>query len=475
MRRFSQRTLALAFASAIVLLLALAGYSYVTAQRAAASARLVLRSEEALSQLNLLRADIADAEPETRPITAAQHAADMDSVRASLALFGLSTADDSLSRDALNELRRLLLDAPPEQFAAARRTDVRRQVLALRDEQRTLLTKRTIRAAADVDTAAVARRVVFAASVGLLLATFLVLARALARKQLEDQRERFFQVSLDMLVFAGFDGYFKRLNPAWERTLGFTAEELMSKPQIEWVHPDDREATLRQAAAVRAGGSAVAFENRYRCKDGSYKWLLWNSVPSPDHLTVYAVARDLTERKNIEAQLRDLSLRDDLTNLRNRRGFLLLAEQELKLVRDRRRETPDIHLWLIFADVDGLKAINDQHGHDVGSQALVHAARILTKTFRDADVIARIGGDEFAILALTDEPDGGNTMLARVQEVVRCFNVEQQLPYQVSLSLGAVKVDANRTSAIEDVLKEADRQMYEHKRGERRSGPHPVE
>ncbi|MEO6877417.1 MAG: hypothetical protein ABI205_02980, partial [Gemmatimonadaceae bacterium] len=173
------------------MLLALAGYSYVTAQRSADSSRLVLRSEEALSELSLLRADIADAELVTRPVTSAQHAADMDSLRAGLALVARSTSDDSRSRGALDELRRLVLNAPPGQSAEERHASVRRQLVALRDEQRTLRAARTIRAAADVNTAAVARRIVFAASIGLLVAAFLVLARALARKQFEDQRERF--------------------------------------------------------------------------------------------------------------------------------------------------------------------------------------------------------------------------------------------------------------------------------------------
>lgn len=150
-----------------------------------------------------------------------------------------------------------------------------------------------------------------------------------------------------------------------------------------------------------------------------------------------------------------------VTNLRNRRGFLLLAEQELKLVRERGK---DVHLWLIYADLDGLKQINDQMGHDAGSQAIVHAANILTASFRKADIIARLGGDEFAILALNNEPNAGNTITARIEEAVRRFNVEKGLPYRLSLSLGAVKFNAERMASLEELLNEADRLMYEHKR-----------
>jgi PAS domain S-box-containing protein len=114
--------------------------------------------------------------------------------------------------------------------------------------------------------------------------------------------EGFFTVSVDLFCFLGFDGRFRRLNPAWERTLGFTRQELMSRPFIEFVHPDDRERTLKQNAAVRAGAQAILFENRYVCQDGSYRWLLWNATPHPDGRVIYSAARDITERKKAEAE-----------------------------------------------------------------------------------------------------------------------------------------------------------------------------
>jgi PAS domain S-box-containing protein len=117
--------------------------------------------------------------------------------------------------------------------------------------------------------------------------------------ELED---RFFEITIDLLCQADFNGYFKRLNPAWERTLGWSRAELMSRPFIEFVHPDDREATLGQNAGVRSGGQAVEFENRYLCKDGSYRWLLWNAAPYVSGRVIYAVARDVTERKRAEEE-----------------------------------------------------------------------------------------------------------------------------------------------------------------------------
>lgn len=118
----------------------------------------------------------------------------------------------------------------------------------------------------------------------------------------DDLAERFFAISIDMLCFADFNGYFRWVNPAWEDTLGFTLDELRSRPSIEFVHPDDRERTLAQNREVKAGGEARGFENRYLCRDGSYKWLLWNAAPDFEHQVIYSAARDITERKTAEAE-----------------------------------------------------------------------------------------------------------------------------------------------------------------------------
>ena len=112
----------------------------------------------------------------------------------------------------------------------------------------------------------------------------------------------FFALSIDMLCIAHFSGYFKRLNPAWEKTLGFSREELQSKKMFDFVHPEDRERTLDQNRRVRSGGQALAFENRYRCKDGSYKWLLWSATADLERQEIYSVARDITERKQAEQE-----------------------------------------------------------------------------------------------------------------------------------------------------------------------------
>ena len=117
------------------------------------------------------------------------------------------------------------------------------------------------------------------------------------RRRAEEELDRFFALSLDLLCVAGFDGYFKRLNPAWEQVLGFSRAELCAVPYLDFVHPDDRASTRAEADKVAAGASLLRFENRYRAADGSYRWLSWTAVPYTDEQTIYAAARDVTAHK----------------------------------------------------------------------------------------------------------------------------------------------------------------------------------
>jgi PAS domain S-box-containing protein len=115
------------------------------------------------------------------------------------------------------------------------------------------------------------------------------------------QVDHFFDLGTDLMCIAGTDGYFKRLNPAWEITLGFTVEELCARPFLEFVHPDDAERTAAESAEQAAQGRVtVSFDNRYRCRDGSYRWLSWNATSVPEQNTIYAVARDTTERRQAD-------------------------------------------------------------------------------------------------------------------------------------------------------------------------------
>ncbi|HXI11633.1 MAG TPA: diguanylate cyclase [Thermoanaerobaculia bacterium] len=173
-------------------------------------------------------------------------------------------------------------------------------------------------------------------------------------------------------------------------------------------------------------------------------------------------------RLQAESQLREMALTDELTGLRNRRGFYFLAEQQLKLAINQRM---GIVLWCLYADLDGLKQINDRLGHEVGSQAIAQTAAILKATFRDADITARLGGDEFAVLAVSNTLEGGKVLSQRLASNIAAFNALGEWPFTLSLSTGLIRVDSSRPMAVDDLLKEADGVMYENKRGKRVEPP----
>lgn len=177
-------------------------------------------------------------------------------------------------------------------------------------------------------------------------------------------------------------------------------------------------------------------------------------------LRLVAQAARLVERKKAEEALRELALTDDLTGLRNRRGFNTLAEQYLKLARDRRTEE---RLLLVYADVDGLKQINDRFGHEEGSRAIVEAGVLLRKSFRASDIIARIGGDEFCVLAVGASAQSAEDITARIEENLRRHNAQSTCPYRLWLSVGVTRIDPGCTDSVGDLLVRADRAMYEDK------------
>ena len=175
------------------------------------------------------------------------------------------------------------------------------------------------------------------------------------------------------------------------------------------------------------------------------------------------VLRDVTERRQMVETIKRLSLTDELTGLLNRRGFTTLAEQQMRTsVRTRNR------LWLLYADLDGLKSINDRLGHEAGDRALCETAQLLrTGSFREADLIARLGGDEFAILATEVSPMDGHLLVARVEEAVRRANQMPDRECALSVSAGVALFDPARPLTLDELIGQADRRMYEAKHSQR--------
>src|SRR4029077_10879577 len=211
-----------------------------------------------------------------------------------------------------------------------------------------------------------------------------------AREHLAEGDERIarlFEMTSDLLATISLDGRFTLLNPAWEQVLGWTREELQAEPIHEFIHPDDVEQTL---ALMLTGNNRPAqlenFTNRYRHRDGSWRWLLWSARCDGD--TWYAAAKDVTDRMWLERQ----ALRDPLTHLPNR--LLLMDRTRQALARLHR--SPGV-VALLFIDFARFKAVNDNFGHDVGDRLLISVSERLAEMMRDSDTVARLGGDEFVI------------------------------------------------------------------------------
>ncbi len=171
-----------------------------------------------------------------------------------------------------------------------------------------------------------------------------------------------------------------------------------------------------------------------------------------------AVFRDMTEATRLRKELEQMSLEDDLTGLYNRRGFNLLAD---RMVRQSKRF--NMQLFVLFADLDGLKHINDTLGHPEGDLAISTVASIMKKTFRETDILARMGGDEFAIMGMINELFVPDKLIKRFNQLVEEWNEKEKRQFKLSVSMGIETIDPSAAEPIETLLKRADEKMYANK------------
>lgn len=294
------------------------------------------------------------------------------------------------------------------------------------------------------------------------------------RKRIEEelqQIKRFsdgiVQTMTEGLVLTDSEGKFSFVNPAAASILGYTPGEMVDREVISFV-PKDQHATLRKADERRAKGIADRYELDFSSKDGSRKTVLVSGGPrftGVQYGGTMAVLTDISDRKRMEQEIRALSLTDPLTNLYNRRAFIPLAEQQLKIaVRLNKR------VYVLYSDVDSLKYINDTFGHKEGDRVLADVANVLKKSFRDSDLVARMGGDEFVVLAMEAARVNSDIFLKRLQEKVDLYNSQPEIQnrYKLSLSTGISTFDPELPSPIEDLINRADSLMYEQKRNKKR-------
>jgi two-component system cell cycle response regulator len=164
------------------------------------------------------------------------------------------------------------------------------------------------------------------------------------------------------------------------------------------------------------------------------------------------------ERHRLLQELKAISITDELTRLYNRRGFMVLAEKQFELA-----SRINKLLWLFYLDIDNMKWINDNFGHEAGDNALTDTAKILKETFRKMDTIARVGGDEFSVIALEESNEEVQLVISRLKNNIMHFNAEGRRPYKLSVSIGAVPCEPKPQCDINALLSEADKFMYEQK------------
>jgi diguanylate cyclase (GGDEF)-like protein/PAS domain S-box-containing protein len=241
--------------------------------------------------------------------------------------------------------------------------------------------------------------------------------------------------------------------------MGFSGDEYIGRSFGEFHSPENTKWFVEKADEVFHTGKSIQHEHK-RGNDGRCFLLTLSPVKEPDGKikAVTVVSKDISRIKTMEAKLRTLSLTDELTGLYNRRGFFTVGEQLLK---QSRRQKAGI--FVLYADVDDLKDINDKCGHREGDMALIQAADVLRGTFRESDIIARIGGDEFVVLAMETTKNGAEKLENRLQSILNAHNARNQL-YKLSLSIGIAYCAPECVYSIDELLIQGDQLMYEQKK-----------
>jgi diguanylate cyclase (GGDEF)-like protein/PAS domain S-box-containing protein len=242
--------------------------------------------------------------------------------------------------------------------------------------------------------------------------------------------------------------------------LGLLGKQFMEQPYSHFHTPKETKSFTEKVDHAFSTGESSQYEYKSH-RDGKYFFQTFSPVKKEngERIAVTVVSKEITSLKKMEDKLRILSFTDELTGLHNRRGFFALAEQQLKqATREKKRR------FLLSADLDNLKTINDTMGHKEGDLVLLESAIILKKSFRDSDIIARIGGDEFVILATETQEASIESLTTRLIENINTHNAKSNKSYNLSLSFGLTHFDPENATSVDELLSKADSLMYEQKK-----------
>ncbi len=257
------------------------------------------------------------------------------------------------------------------------------------------------------------------------------------------------------------DGIILAANETVAKRYGLSPDMLVGSCIYDLVEPYIAKQRRAQADLVIESGKPVRFEDvRFNRNIDQTFFPVFDNDGEVVRIAVFGI--DLTEHRKMEHDLETMAFTDQLTGLYNRRGFINLAERQLKFSKRSKQK-----MLLFFADIDKMKWINDNLGHEDGDKALMNTARILVKTFRESDIISRIGGDEFAILAIDAHDKTAEGLLERLHKIIKKSNSRKGRKYDLSISIGYAVFDPRHPDSIDELMSRADMHMYEEKKNKK--------
>lgn len=271
--------------------------------------------------------------------------------------------------------------------------------------------------------------------------------------------ERFFSVNLDLLCIVDMEGKFIKLNKAWDDILGYSSEELKGHNILEFIHPEDIESTIESLKQLKEGIKVNSFVNRYIGVDEQVHYIEWRAN-SYENL-IYAAARDITERIEYENTILEISNRDSLTKIYNRRYFY---DRGAEIIEEYKRIGNTFSLCIL--DIDFFKNVNDNYGHQMGDYVLKELAKIVGENLRPYDILGRYGGEEFIIIKKNTNIEESSLIMERILDIVRNTNFTlKDKSLKITFSAGIVDcLELERDKMIIDNLVEvADKRMYDAK------------
>ncbi len=285
-----------------------------------------------------------------------------------------------------------------------------------------------------------------------------------AAEMLQESEEKYrslVESTEDSIYLVDRKGTYRFMNKKHLSRMGMENERFYGRSYGEFHSPSETAEFMEQIETVFRTGKSIQHEHESQ-RDGIYFLRTLSPVRRAGSETIIAVtviSKDITDLKRMEEKLQTLSLTDELTGLYNRRGFFTLVDQQLKLCKRSKKG-----VFMLYADLDGLKEINDTLGHSEGDVALADAADILRNNYRESDIIARIGGDEFVVIPVGTEGADVEKITKRLERFVALHNERNMRKFNLSLSVGVAYYDPARPCSVDELLIQGDRSMYSQKK-----------